>query len=32
MDEKLKYINIKGVLIGNGVMSFLDNSLEKSEI
>lgn len=32
MDEKLKYINLKGVLIGNGVMSFLDNSLEKSEI
>lgn len=31
-DEKNKYINIKGIMVGNGVMSFIDNSLEKSSI
>lgn len=26
------YINLKGILIGNGVMNFGDDSLDKSEI
>ena len=26
------YINLKGLIIGNGVMNFRDNSLDKSEI
>ncbi len=32
MDTKLPYISIKGILVGNGVMDFTDNSLDKSEI
>ena len=27
-----KYINLKGLIVGNGVMNFKDNSLDKSEI
>lgn len=27
-----EYVNLKGLLIGNGVMNFKDNSLDKSEI
>jgi len=30
MDSKLPYISIKGILVGNGVMDFTDNSLDKS--
>ena len=26
------YINLKGILVGNGVMNFRDNFLDKSEI
>lgn len=26
------YINLKGLIVGNGVMNFKDNSLDKSEI
>lgn len=26
------YINLKGIFLGNGVMNFRDNSLDKSEI
>lgn len=32
MDTKLPYISIKGILVGNGVMDFTDNSLDKTEI
>ena len=27
-----EYINLNAILVGNGVMSFEDNSLDKSEI
>jgi hypothetical protein len=30
-DKSLKYINIKGIMVGNGVMSFVDNELDKSQ-
>lgn len=32
MDTKLPYISIKGILVGNGVMDFTDNSLDRTEI
>lgn len=32
MDQKLAYIYIKGIMVGNGVMDFTDNSLERAEI
>ena len=31
-DEKKKYINLKGIMVGNGVMDFEDHSLDKSEV
>jgi hypothetical protein len=31
-DQTLKYINIAGIFVGNGVMDFTDHSLEKTEI
>lgn len=31
-DTTLQYINIQGIMVGNGVMSFEDNSLDKSQI
>lgn len=31
-DTTLKYINIQGIMVGNGVMNFQDNSLDKSQI
>lgn len=32
MDQRLAYISIKGIMVGNGVMDFTDNSLDKTEI
>ena len=32
MDHEQTYINLKGILVGNGVMNFEDNSLDKSQI
>ena len=31
-DEKNKFINIQGILVGNGVMSFENDELYKSSI
>jgi hypothetical protein len=31
-DESKEYINIKGILVGNGVMNFAHNSLERAQI
>ena len=32
MDEKKPYVNLKGIMVGNGVMNFEDHSLDKSAI
>ena len=31
-NSDIEYVNLKGILVGNGVMSFEDHSLEKSSI